>query len=571
MLARIALSLALLLLGAPLTGFAAGLVARTQVAKEMCINPKPAPDDIVLPMPCDLQMVFKPVESPAKDMFWDIEFKLGCDNCDRQGLEFYDRRFQGFISGPFTPADLPTTWLPALPSSDKNLYRYYFMGKYEVSGLQWRAVMDGVCPSGELTESDAQPQTDISWFDGVEFSRRYTEWLIKNAPEHLPHFVNDTKNLGYLRLPTEEEWEYAARGGNRVPTEALQQEDFFPLEPNTSMEEYAAFRPESAVKILEAPKRIGALRANPLGLYDTAGNVAEMNLETFQFSLAGRLHGAAGGFLRKGGSFVSSEGEIKPGRREEIPFFSARGATTSRDMGLRLVLSGIDIPDGGRLQSLKQEWQKMGESNSVVITGKNPLPELDKLLESTKDPIMQQNLTRLRSIIKDNQTQLERKESENLEALIRTTAYIIEALRSYAVRNAMVINMKKELSDEMADLKAKGQQSSKLYKSKEMGIEEYEKIRITFIEAIVAILNFYKLKLDDIILHSEKVCISNLTIVRSEYKKNQRGFMENMAKNLDVLEKHMAFVRKNGQGRLTKGKILDDVLVPALRVEISIK
>lgn len=67
---------------------------------------------------------------------------------------------------------------------------------------------------------------------------------------------------------------------------------------------------------------IGSRKPNPLGIYDTAGNAAEMVLDAFRFSMAGRLHGSAGGFVRKGGSFLSGDARFCRAAGKKCPSFS---------------------------------------------------------------------------------------------------------------------------------------------------------------------------------------------------------------------------------------------------------
>ena len=317
------------------------------------VNPNPSAADLELPMPCGGELILHHVCVPAPGYFGDLRLDLGCKDCGRRDQSFMEGKHGEGISGPFTLGDLPDSWRSKLmqladsgdglcPAANDpaNTGFYYFISKYEISNFQWKAVMEEECRNadGQFSTDDPRPKIGISWFEAVEFTRKYTDWLIKNAPKALPGFA--LNRFGFIRLPTEAEWEYAARGGHRVTEYQRNEEEFFPLD-GRPLADYAVFTDGEAAKPQERLAWIGTKCPNPLGLFDTAGNAAEMVLEPFHFSLGYRLHGAAGGFIIKGGSFRKSLVEIMPGRREEQPFFLNDGAFRSADIGFRVVLSGI--------------------------------------------------------------------------------------------------------------------------------------------------------------------------------------------------------------------------------------
>ena len=121
-----------------------------------------------------------------------------------------------------------------------------YMGRSEVTQGQWRAVM-GENPS-HFTGNDSLPVEQVTWADAQRFVTLLSQLT------------------GFLfRLPTEAEWEYAARGGNRADGQPYAGCD------RNHLPEYAWF----CVNSEGHTHPVGRLRPNALGLYDMGGNVAE--------------------------------------------------------------------------------------------------------------------------------------------------------------------------------------------------------------------------------------------------------------------------------------------------------
>jgi len=135
------------------------------------------------------------------------------------------------------------------------------IGRYEVTFAQWDAcVADGCCDALSDDEGwgrDRRPVINVSW----QQAREYVRWL------------NNSGGKSGYRLPSEAEWEYAARAGTSTPfstgdcisTDQANYDGTF---------EYGDC-PEPTNLDLHQTQPVGSYAPNPWGLYDMHGNVTE--------------------------------------------------------------------------------------------------------------------------------------------------------------------------------------------------------------------------------------------------------------------------------------------------------
>ena len=129
-----------------------------------------------------------------------------------------------------------------MPTHSVTLSSYYIC-KYEVTQVLWRAVM-GSNPSN--FKGNNLPVENVSWYDCQTFIKRLNSYTGRN-----------------FRLPTEAEWEFAARGGNYSR--------HYKYSGSNDIDDVAWYIDNSNKR----PHPVGTKQANELGLYDMSGNVGE--------------------------------------------------------------------------------------------------------------------------------------------------------------------------------------------------------------------------------------------------------------------------------------------------------
>lgn len=290
--------------------------------------------DLVLPLPGGGAMTLKPVFlSVGTEPFAQRQFKMG----DPDG---------GYKEYP-TNVSIGGGFLGEYKGKPDSLY---YLGKCEVTRGQYRAVMGEMPPGGAGNDANL-PMSDLSWFQVQVFLDRYNQWLFMNAADKLP---KNGEATGFLRLPTEAEWEFAARGGIAVSLDEFDRKT--PYEGPLTRHEWFAGPKSSHDKV----KPVGRLAPNPIGLHDMLGNVAEMTESLYRIEY---YQGKAGGFVARGGHYFTAEKNLRSSMRTEEPFYANLGdkppaPNKKPTLGLRLAVSSVVFSDRQAARAYARAWEE---------------------------------------------------------------------------------------------------------------------------------------------------------------------------------------------------------------------
>lgn len=237
------------------------------------------------------------------------------------GVEFDMQRVEGgvFVMGG-TREQHRENIASDLPSHTVSLDAYY-IASTEVTQALWQAVMHEWYVSDEW-HTPNHPITDVNWYDCQNFVKRLDS--ITGMP---------------FRLPTEAEWEFAARGGNK--SKGFRYAGGNVVDSVSWGLNNAGFRTHS----------VGCRKANELGLHDMTGNVSEWCSDWYGRYYLGtepNPKGAMEGTLKvvRGGSFDNCEDNSYLSRRE---YYNPE--QTMNYCGLRLALT---LPDEPTLQPIEE-------------------------------------------------------------------------------------------------------------------------------------------------------------------------------------------------------------------------
>ncbi len=197
------------------------------------------------------------------------------------------------------------------PRHEVHISKAFYLGKVETTQKQWLDVMG----TEHLNNfpSPNRPVDEVSWNDVQAFIQK----------------LNEIENVHLYRLPTEAEWEYAARAGSETAF------SFGDISEDKPLQQYAWYELNSG----KQSHPVGTLQPNAWGLYDMHGNISEWVQDWYGkkfYSVSPQVDpkGPATGEKRvvRGGSWIHQAYSCRSAFRG---YFSAD--YTDSDFGFRIV------------------------------------------------------------------------------------------------------------------------------------------------------------------------------------------------------------------------------------------
>lgn len=232
-----------------------------------------------------------------------------------------------FVKGSLFSMGSNDTWLKEFPQRDV-LVKDFYIGKHPVSQKEWFSVMQSDL---SFFKGSDLPVENISWYDALIYCNNLslsmglepvyvvnnsvtpTEWdCVKHNSTCVNFNIGINPKADGFRLPTEAEWEFAAKGGiyseNRIysGSDDLNEVGWFCENSGLELIDQGQLSFEIVIKNKNITHVSGQKKSNKLGIFDMSGNVWEWCWDTYGNYLQNDKNADLFNKVIRGGSLISS-------------------------------------------------------------------------------------------------------------------------------------------------------------------------------------------------------------------------------------------------------------------------